>query len=57
MVKQFNFLQFNLTCHFFAHSLNVNQFYLTYRQNLSSITTPEQSGPGSNVNEGVLHIP
>ena len=31
MIKQFNFLQFNLECHLFALSLNVKQYYLTYR--------------------------
>ena len=34
--------------------LNVKQFYVTHR---SGATTPSQSGPGSNGNEGVLHIP
>ena len=32
------------------------QFYLTRYLTLTSITTPDQSEPGTNVNEGVLHI-
>ena len=39
--------------HLFALSLNVKQFFLT----LSSSTTPGQSGPGSDGNEGVHCIP
>ena len=35
MAKQFYYLQFDLTCHLFAHSLNVKQFYLTHRCYLS----------------------
>ena len=38
--------------HLFALSLNVKQLYMT----LSSATTPGQSGPGSDGNEGVLRI-
>ena len=40
---------------FFALSLNVKQFYLTHRTQWSS-TTADQSGPGSNGNEELLHI-
>ena len=42
--------QFNIS-HLFAYSL----FYLTHRMQ-SGATTLGQSGPGSNGNEGVLHI-
>ena len=38
--------------HLFTHSLHVKQFYLTY-----CATTPRQSGPGSNGNEEIIHIP
>ena len=38
------------------HSLNVKQFYFIDRAP-TGVTTPGQSGPGSNGNEGVLHIP
>ena len=44
MIKQFYFMQFNSACHLFA------QF--RYQSVLF-----DQSGPGSNGNEGVLHIP
>ena len=37
----------------FAFNLNDKQFYLT----LSGATTMGQSGPGSDGNEGILHIP
>ena len=40
--------------HLFGHSLNFKQFYLIHR---SDATTSDQSGPGSNGNEGVLYIP
>ena len=53
MIKQFNFKQFNLACHLFALSLNVKQFYRT----LTGATTPGQSGPRGNGNEGTLNIP
>ena len=43
--------------HLFAHSLNVKQFYLTHREDLSAAITLGQSRPGNNDNEGVLHIP
>ena len=42
--------------HLVALSLNVKQFYLTYRT-LSGATNSGQSWLGSNGNEGVLHIP
>ena len=46
-VKTVLFLTFQFSVsHLFAHSLNIKQFYLT----------PVQSGPGTNDNEGVLHI-
>ena len=48
-------IQFNAS-HLFAHSLSVEQFYLTHTI-LSGATTPGWSGPGSNGNEGALHIP
>ena len=37
-----------------VHTLNIKQFHLTHR---SGATTPGQSGPGSDGNEGVFHIP
>ena len=45
-------IQFSIS-YLFAQSLNVKQFYLT----LSDATTPSQSGPRSDGNEGVLCIP
>ena len=36
---------------------NVKQFYLTHRLDLSGANTPDQGGPRSNGNEGVLYIP
>ena len=57
MIKQFFFKQFNLACHLFAHSLNVKQFYLSRRWNLSSATSSGQSGSGSNGKKRVLNIP
>ena len=44
-----------LVSHLFAHSLNVQQFFLTHRT-LSGATTLGQSRPASNGNKGVLHI-
>ena len=43
----------------FAHNLNVKQFYLIHRQDrtLSGASTPGQSVPGSDGNEGVFRIP
>ena len=43
----------------------VNQFSISTQfssiwpidSTLSGATTPDQSGPGSNINEGVLHFP
>ena len=40
-----------------VHSLNVKQFYLTHRYDLSGATSPGQNGPGSDGNGGVLRIP
>ena len=34
-----------------------NSFIWTIARNLSSATTPSQSGPGRDGNEGLLHIP
>ena len=43
--------------HLFAHSLNIELFYLTHRYlTLSDATTSDQSGLRRNGNEGVLHI-
>ena len=54
MIKQFNFkpIQFSIS-HLFKLSLHDKHFYFT----LLGATTPGQSAPGSNVNEGVLCIP
>ena len=53
----FQTIQFGI-CHLFALSLNVKQFYSTHRYStLSDVTNPDQSGPGSDGNEGVLCIP
>ncbi len=41
----------------FAHSLNRKTVLFDIDRTLSSATTPGDSGPGSNGNEGVLHIP
>ena len=50
-------IQFNAS-HLLIHSLNVKQFYFTpIDRTLSDATTWDQSGPGSNGNKGVLHIP
>ena len=35
----------------------IEQFYLTHRWDPTGTTTPNQSGPGSDGNEEVLHIP
>ena len=45
--------------HLFAHSLNVNVklFYLTHRWDPIRYNPPNKSGPESNSNEGVHHIP
>ena len=40
------------TSHLFSHRSNVKQFYLPH-----SAATLDQSGPGSNCNEGLIHIP
>ena len=40
----------------FPHSLNVSSIFPIDRT-LSGVTIPVQSGPGSNGNAGVLHIP
>ena len=48
-------IQFSIS-HLCAQSLNDEQFYLTYRI-LPGATTPGQSGPGSDGNEGVFCIP
>ena len=42
--------------HLFALSSNVRQFYLTQRT-LSDAITPSHSGPGSDGNYEILHIP
>ena len=52
----FQTIQFRMF-HLFALSLNVKKFYITYDRTQSVATTPGQSGPGSNGNEGVLRIP
>ena len=57
MIEQFYFQQFNLACHLCALSLNVKQFYLSIYKTLSGATSPSQSGPGSDGNEGVILIP
>ena len=44
-------IQFSIS-HLFVLSLNVKHFFLT----LSSAITPGQSGPGNDINEGLLHI-
>ena len=49
-------IQFNINP-LFAHRLNVKQSYLIIDRTLSHATTLDKSGPGSNGNEGVLHIP
>ena len=62
MIKQYYFKQFNLACNLFTLSLNVKQFYLNHRFQskrqieYSGATIPGQSRPGSEDNEGVLHI-
>ena len=43
--------------HLFAFSLNIKKFYLAHIRTLSGATTPDRSGSGYNVNEGVPHIP
>ena len=35
----------------------IKYFYLTHRWDLTDIATTGNSGPGSNVKEGLLHIP
>ena len=47
----FQAIQFSIS-HLFTLSFNVKQFYLT----LSGVTTLGQSEPGSDDNEGALHI-
>ena len=49
-------IQFNLS-HLFALSLNLKSSTRLIDRTLSGSTTLGQSGPGSNSNEGVLHIP
>ena len=50
-------IQFSIN-HSFAHSLNVqNSSIWPMGKTLSGATTPGLSGPGSNGNERVLHIP
>ena len=51
----FQTIQFSIT--HFAHSLNVKMFYLIHRWDPIRCSTPSQSGPESNGNEVVLHIP
>ena len=51
----FQIIQFSIS-HLFAYSLNAKQFWPIDRT-LSKATTPGQSRPGSNGNEGVLRIP
>ena len=52
----FQTIQFSIS-HLFALILNVKQFYLTHRKDLTGATTPGQSEPRSDANEGVHHIP
>ena len=47
-------IQFSIS-HLFGHCSNIKQIYLTHRI-LSYATSLGQSGPGSNGNEGGLHI-
>ena len=49
-------IQFNIN-HLFALSLNVKSSIWPIDRTLSGATSPGQSGPGSNGNEGVLCIP
>ena len=49
-------IQFSIS-HLFVFTFNVKQFYLIHRQNPVRCYYSCQSGPGSNGNEGVLHIP
>ena len=52
----FQTIQFIIS-HLFAHSLNVKVFFRPIDRTLSSATTPGQSGPHSNGNEGESCIP
>ena len=56
MTKQFYFKRFNFACHSIALSLDVKQFYLSHRTLLGT-TIPDESVPGSDGKEEVLHIP
>ena len=58
MDKHFYFKQVNLTQVICLHSVKMsNNSIWPIDRTLSSATTPGQSGPGSNGNEGVHHIP
>ena len=48
-IEHFQTIQFNLSAQFSS--------IWTIDRTLSGATTPGQSGPGSDGNEGVLHIP
>ena len=48
--------QFSIN-HLFAHSLNVKNSIWSIDRTLSGVSTPGQSGPWNNGNEGVFHIP
>ena len=52
----FQAIHFSIS-HLFAQSLNVKQLFRPIDWTLSGATAPSQSEPGSNNNEGVLHIP
>ena len=58
MIKQFYFKQFNSSLVICLHTVwipNTSIWFLD--KTLSGAITADQSGPGSNGNEGVLHIP
>ena len=49
-------IQFSIS-HLFTHCKKSNSFIWPINKTLSGTTTPGQSWPGSNGNEGALHIP
>ena len=58
MIKEFYFKQFSVALVICLHSFLVsNSSIWSIDRTLSGATTLGQSGPGSNVNEVVLHIP
>ena len=58
MVKQFYFNQFNLKLVICLHTVKVSNCSVRpIDRILTRTTTPSQSEPGSNGNEGVLRIP